>query len=507
MSAKKYDEPITPVQSELKWRRVKRLVTLAVILIIIAGYLYYRYSPDRPVTYSNIQEHFKYGSIGSDIENGLPWRVLKVLPRMFQEYLPPGGATDYTAFGFIMEPGRETPIGFSTRRRIVDLIGLNCAACHTGQVREDETAEPRIYIGMPSNTVDLQGFFNFLFACAADNRFTAANILSEMEKDGNIFFTDRLIYENGIPQLQAGLLKRKAQLDRFLLPDHAMFGPGRVDTFNPYKGNQFADEYDNSSIPDAERFGTVDFPSIWNQEMRAKAEMNLHWDGNNSSVRERNFSAAFGAGASPENVDIQSLNKIADWLATLPSPPYPFVKINDPQVVARGEQTYQQYCADCHSVGGKYIGTVIPLQEIGTDENRLNSYTEKFVALQLGFGKGYEWQFTHFKKTDGYACAPLDGVWARAPYLHNGSVPSLWDLLTPDDRRNHGQTSFYTGHGVYDIINVGFLPDVSEIDGRRSFNFVITDRGNSNKGHSGKRYGTELSIYDKWALIEYLKTL
>jgi len=235
--------------------------------------------------------------------------------------------------------------------------------------------------------------------------------------------------------------------------------------------------------------------------------MNLHWDGDNSSVRERNFSAAFGAGATRENVDIQSLNRIADWLRDFPSPPYPFAKADDQQALARGEKIYQQYCADCHSLGGKYVGQVIPLQEIGTDEGRLNSYTEKLVPLQLEYGKGYEWQFTHFKKTNGYASSPLDGIWARAPYLHNGSVPSLWDLLMPAEKRNGGQNWFYTGHGVYDSKNVGFRTDISEAAGRRSFRFVITDRGNSNKGHSGKLYGTELSDDEKWALIEYMKTL
>ena len=44
------------------------------------------------------------------------------------------------------------------------------------------------------------------------------------------------------------------------------------------------------------------------------------------------------------------------------------------------------------------------------------------------------WKFSHFRKTDGYANMPLDGVWLRAPYLHNGSVPTLRALLFPDER-------------------------------------------------------------------------
>jgi hypothetical protein len=305
--------------------------------------------------------------------------------------------------------------------------------------------------------------------------------------------------------MQAGLLVRKAQLERFLKPPHSLFGPGRVDTFNPYKVNQFAEYYRGYEFPDEERFGTVDFPSIWNQKVRDG--MNLHWDGDNSSVRERNFSAAFGAGATRENIDIPAIDRVREWIDILPPPPYPFAKTNDSNALARGEQIYKQSCAECHSIGGKYTGQVTPLQDVATDEHRFNAYTEKLVPIQREWGKGYEWEFKHFRKTDGYANAPLDGIWARAPYLHNGSVPTLYDLLTPAANRNQGNNFFYTGHGVYDTVNVGFRTDVSVLNGVKVPMFVITERGNSNKGHTGARYGTELSEDDKRALIEYLKTL
>lgn len=135
----------------------------------------------------------------------------------------------------------------------------------------------------------------------------------------------------------------------------------------------------------------------------------------------------------------------------------------------------------------------------------MNSYTEKLAGLQLAYGKGYDWEFKSFRKTEGYANSPLDGIWARAPYLHNGSVPTMWDLLTPEAQRNNGQTTFYAGHGVYDSENMGFRTDVDAINGRPSFLFDTTLPGNGNQGHTGERYGTELSDEDKRALIEYLK--
>jgi hypothetical protein len=501
-------DPLTPLETALRRRAIRRwtvAVVVVVMLLGLAALLAQRYASNRPVAYDDIEDHFKYGSIGSDIESGLPLRILEVLPRIFPDYLPAGGPKDYTAFGFIQEPGHRLPIGFSVRRRVIDLAGLNCAVCHVGQVSASVDAEPQTILGMPANTVDLLAFFEFLAACAADNRFTADRIIAEMERDGNLFFVDKLIYRLAVPQLQAGLLKINAQLNRYMFPVHPRFGPGRVDTFNPYKVNQFSEYYPPGSFSDDERIGTSDFPAIWNQGPRDG--LNLHWDGNNSSVRERNFSAAFGAGATRDNVDSASFDRVTAWLIDLAPPPYPFGVTEDQSVLARGEALYRDRCFACHDFNGEWIGQVETIESVRTDSHRLNSYTEKLAEIQLSYGDGYEWDFSHFHKTNGYANQPLDGIWARAPYLHNGSVPTLFDLLTPENERNGGRDFFYRGHGVYDPENVGFRTDVEQVGGRNAFRYVISEPGNSNRGHSGRRYGTDLSDGDKRALIEYLKTL
>ena len=61
-------------------------------------------------------------------------------------------------------------------------------------------------------------------------------------------------------------------------------------------------------------------------------------------------------------------------------------------------------------------------------------------------GTGRPWRFSHFRKTNGYAGMPLDGIWLRAPYLHNGSVPTLRALLFLDER----PARFYRAYDVYD---------------------------------------------------------
>jgi len=116
---------------------------------------------------------------------------------------------------------------------------------------------------------------------------------------------------------------------------------------------------------------------------------------------------------------------------------------------------------------------------------------------------GYPWRFTHFRKTFGYANMPLDGLWLRAPYLHNGSVPSLRDLLEPAAAR---PKTFYRGNDVYDPVKVGFVSDQLEGNGHPFFLLDTALPGNGNGGHEGQAYGTELSATEKTALVEFLKT-
>ena len=95
--------------------------------------------------------------------------------------------------------------------------------------------------------------------------------------------------------------------------------------------------------------GTVDLPSLWNQRMRQG--MSLHWDGNNNSVEERNKSAAIGAGATPESLDLLSLRRIEEWILDLRPPPFPAARI-DSRLAATGAGIYKQECASCHATDG-----------------------------------------------------------------------------------------------------------------------------------------------------------
>ena len=100
-----------------------------------------------------------------------------------------------------------------------------------------------------------------------------------------------------------------------------------------------------------------------------------------------------------------------------------------------------------------------------------------------------------------YESRVLEGIWAVAPYLHNGSVPSLAELLTPSDKR---VTAFKVGP-AYDLDKVGLAVEQTKFN----FTYKTTDCSNRNSGnsHCGHDYGTTFTDAEKKALLEYLKSL
>ena len=181
---------------------------------------------------------------------------------------------------------------------------------------------------------------------------------------------------------------------------------------------------------------------------------------------------------------MSSLRRIQNYIGDLKAPTYPFAV--DKTLAAAGAVTYKASCAQCHEMGGARTGTVIPLAEIGTDRHRLDMWTADAAKAYNAYGEGHTWKFSHFTTTTGYVAAPLDGVWLNGPYLHNGSVPSLTDLLEPVEKR---PTTFWRGYDVYDPVKVGFVSHGPAAK-KAGTPLDISQPGNSNAGHT---YGTALS--------------
>ena len=142
----------------------------------------------------------------------------------------------------------------------------------------------------------------------------------------------------------------------------------------------------------------------------------------------------------------------------------------DSAAVNRGHALYVKLCAQCHAATGARTLTVIPLEEVQTDRHRIDMWTTAARDAYNNYRTGYDWNFSHFQKVEGYVAETLDGLWLRAPYLHNGSVPTLADLLeVPQDRPK----AFVRGGEVLDSSRGGFVAPLVRSDppGERRFLF------------------------------------
>jgi hypothetical protein len=469
------------------WRskRVRIAGIAGAMLLSIVGFWLWshllRAEPD--TSFSDAAMQFKHGAIGLGMTARTPYWLWRVLPDVCPDKLPGG----WPSLGFVYEPGQELPVGFAKRHIGFDSVEPNCALCHTASFRTSVSAKPRVILGGPAHELDLQGLQRFLYACASDPRFTPEKILEKVDKITTLSASERLAYRLLIlPFAKSTLLKQKNDYAwQNLRPTQ---GRGRTDTFNPTKINVF-------HLPDDGSVGTTDLPATWHQ--RPREGLWLHWDGNNNQIRERNFAAAMAIGANSHSVRVDAFKRVTDFLLDLPAPDFPFEV--DAARAKHGEVLYQAHCAKCHAFGSAATGQVTPIAEIATDRHRLDSFSQALVDRFHEIDDP-PFQFDAYRKTEGYSNLPIDGAWARAPYLHNGSVPTLWDLLQSPDQR---PGVFYRGYNVYDPERMGYVssgPDAEKV----GFRYDVRLPGNGNEGHL---YGTTLPDEQKHDLIEFLKTL
>ncbi|WP_240928372.1 c-type cytochrome [Thalassoroseus pseudoceratinae] len=250
----------------------------------------------------------------------------------------------------------------------------------------------------------------------------------------------------------------------------------------------------------------MDAPPFWNVKKKSR----LYCDGHspkNHRVLVQFMLLPVNDAASIKSKEDDFRNVLA-WIESLQAPKYPWEI--DAELAKEGEAVFNDNCRDCHGSYGQketYPERVIPIDVVGTDPLRL-------AALKpTDRQKLAESWMCHYGEDDvdldpaGYVAPPLDGVWASAPYFHNGSVPTLWHVLHPDQRPTVWRRTA-TG---YDRNRVGLevesyengLPSVSNIAERRRY-FDTRKPGKSAAGHD---FPASLTEPQKAAVLEYLKTL
>jgi mono/diheme cytochrome c family protein len=257
-----------------------------------------------------------------------------------------------------------------------------------------------------------------------------------------------------------------------------------------------------------------DVPAWWH--LKRKTTMYHSGSHNADSVRTNmQFMLEPGTSADAIKKEEETFRDIRAYLLSLEAPKYPADKIKK-ELVQEGYKLFSESCAKCHGTYGadaKYPNKLVSIKVVGTDATQMEGLSKQYVefynqtwfAEEKGKGKGYA-----STRPEGYVAPPLDGVWATAPYLHNGSLPTLYDVLNSKTRPKLFKRSFATADADYDHKKVGWKVEVLEAAPKGLVPYEqrkIYDTTQPGRGNGGHTFGDDLTEPQRWAIIEYLKTL
>jgi mono/diheme cytochrome c family protein len=374
----------------------------------------------------------------------------------------------FARYGINPSPDRDTPVAW---QYVDDGRGgwvMNCLACHGG------TVAGRAIAGLPNSLYDLQ-------TLTEDVRITKLRIkkpLSHMDR-GSL----------GIP-LSGSIGTTNA----------VMFGKLLLH----YRDADLNVHRDRS--PPSMTHHDHDAPPWWHLKRKTR----MYSDG----FAPKTHRALMQFLLIPKNGPQQfhswedDYRDILAWMQSLEAPAWPW-KIDAP-LAREGEVAFNRVCAACHGTygpGGHYPEKMVPLDTVGTDPVRhaaLDGEGRRAYAHSW-FAEGAP--VATIEAPAGYVAPPLDGVWASAPYLHNGSVPTLWHVLHPAERPIVWRRTAdgYDQHKVgLEVTTFDSMPPEVPAGAPRRHYFNTKLIGKSAAGHD---FPDELSESEKLAVLEYLKTL
>jgi cytochrome c5 len=374
----------------------------------------------------------------------------------------------FSRYGLIEMPGRTLPMGFVSDGK--QGWGMNCLACHGGKVAGDPIA------GLPNSHFAFQTW-------AQDLVEYRVRFLGRKRSEFAQNLAVPLSRSNGSTNAQIFSVVLTALRDSDLV-------------MKPFK----------EIHPPPLIHHDLDAPAFWN----LKKKQNLYIDGYVSKSHRVIMQFVMLPTNSDERIKSWD-NDFVDILAYAESVKPPRYKwpINR-ELSAKGEAVFNDHCSSCHGTYGQnasYPEKMIPIEEVGTDRRRLDGMP---LEHRKFFEHGWiseDGKVKVVEQPTGYVAPPLDGVWASAPYFHNGSVPTLWHVLHPDQRPK----VWLRSEDGYDTARVGLeVKEFAELPGeaksaddkRKYFNTALP--GKSAAGHD---FPNALSEDERTALLEYLKSL
>jgi mono/diheme cytochrome c family protein len=534
------------------------LLNVAVALVLLAtGALLYLESGWARPTFREPSEAFWSGSIGTEVVP-LPAAIAFPIlaPQHFQPAGPDGG--DWIEqFGFLRNPDDPNglPVGLTVSNyrpqtgapSPVPFVGFACAMCHTTGIQTSEGEEPRIISGPGSVSLNIFAYVDALQAAIVERQPPANGGMPDRNDPPPYLLTaDQLIEayeaETGKPVETQGRLMTRLWLSQARKRiEEAMPRYGE-----PYGHGRSRDEIVTPTGPTrtqpfrvlirslVHRPGTdmkvfSKMATVFSQDLRPRAQ----FDGSIADIASRSAFAALAQGATAVNLAqdeiAHNIAAASAYTVDLRAPAFtemfPDQPVPDPSALARGKEVYQTHCFGCHGdrtadggwSDGPRTNTIIPLAEIGTDPERVTfRYYEELAGLvHAHFGPRHPFAFDRNDifplpgeegdfEARGYLAGPLDGLFLRAPYLHNASVLTLAELINLEPRRD----VFYRGRNLYDTARVGFASPRAP-DAERYFTYNTATVGNANTGHNYPWAGDDpaRSETDLRDLLEYLKTL
>jgi len=416
----------------------------------------------------------------------------------------------------------------------IEVVNIGCAACHAG-VTYDGAGNPRMeaWLGLPNTSLNLDGLTKTVLAA----------FQSALEHPGRLESALDTLYpamdaaerstltRHVLPGLESELREREARWGGSTPYDpggpgsanglgaiaHVLAAEGRdVDPVGPGTAVQIPDLGDRMLKSSLAVDGT--FGVAGRARFRAMTHADLTENERDGKAGILAFFAVPTMGLDPRRVPdvVPRAREIVDFLAAYRPPRFPGPV--DVMLASRGEAVYAAQCAVCHGVraplarsGGPRLerlpNVLIPIDEIGTDPARWQAATPSLATAILGTPAG---ELLSAGPTTGYMAPPLTGLWATAPYLHNGSVPTLWHLMHPEAR----PARFEVGGHRLDYVRMGIDLVPSSDAHRYPSGYAPWSRpeiydtarpGQANSGHEAPF--RNLTEAEKSALTEYLKLL
>ena len=264
--------------------------------------------------------------------------------------------------------------------------------------------------------------------------------------------------------------------------------------------------------PPPKTVAPVSVPPWW--RMAKKNALFYNTEGRGDLARAMMVGAIFCADDldTVRNIDTYAPDILA-YFASIEPPPWPFGVDN--KLAEQGRAVFERTCSGCHGTYGEqpsYPNRVLGLDEIGTDpvlaQNATGGQSDRFIRW---FNRSYYGELARAAPAPGYIAPPLDGIWITAPYLHNGSVPTLEALLDSSKRPRYWTRSYESSAADYDPASLGWrytaLPrgkTGTDDPQERKKIYDTTLPGHSSAGHV---FGDGLNPEERKAVLEYLKTL